>query len=106
MLHDKSQGADAKASGSLGMRVNKRLAVSSIYRPSMQVVKIPKCPSCESPNPRMYANCQKCGALAPEITERRDVEPVLTDTFFPWHARALLWLGAFLTNLAKSLEGR
>jgi len=77
------------------------------FEPSLEAVKIPGCPSCRVANPKAERSCPGCGAPGETTAELRVVRAALTDTtgLFPWHARVLLAIGAWLKRLALRLIG-
>jgi ribosomal protein L40E len=94
----------AGAEASLGLSTGKRVQAVGHFEPSLELVRIPACPSCGAANPRGADACESCGAMAPPKTDYRKVRPVLTAGAFPWHARALLWIAAQLMRLGKWLQ--
>ena len=77
------------------------------FEPSLEAVKIPRCPSCGAANPKAERTCTGCGAPAETTAELRVVRAALNDTtgLFPWHARVLLTIGVCLKRLAFRLKG-
>lgn len=96
--------ASAHAEASLGMMIGKRLQGAAHFEPSLELVRIPACPSCGSSNPRALDACEACGAPAPPKTDYRKVRPVLAAAAFPWPARALLWAAGVLMRFSKWLQ--
>jgi predicted amidophosphoribosyltransferase len=83
------------------------MGVLGRFEPSLEAVKIPRCPSCGAANPKAECVCPGCGAPAETSVEVRVARAALTDMarLFPWHARVLLTIGAWLKRLALQLKG-
>ena len=75
------------------------------FEPSLGAVKIPRCAACGSANPQAAARCPQCDVPAPPIAETRFETSITVNTegLFPWHAEALLTIGALLTRIARRL---
>lgn len=94
----------AGAEASVQKDVFKRLDARVHLEPSLALHRIPRCPSCGAGNPQGLEVCESCGADAPAKTDYQHVTPVLMDAAFPWHSRALLWVGVALMRFAKWLQ--
>jgi hypothetical protein len=77
------------------------------FEPSLSAVKIPRCAGCGTANPRALSKCESCGAEQPRASETRFETSIAVniDGLFPWHARALLAIGALLKRLALRFKG-
>jgi hypothetical protein len=79
------------------------------FEASLEARKSPRCAACGSANPQGAPKCPTCGASIEVVSEVRLTRDVaLTggkDRLFPWHAKALLAIGAGLKRLARQLKG-
>jgi hypothetical protein len=86
--------------------VTKGVPIDGRFEPTLRAVKIPRCPNCAAPNPRALSHCESCGLPQPDIREERQVEALMPDPrMFPWHARLLFAIGAWLKRLGRAIQG-
>jgi len=102
-----SVDSEARCEGSVTKEIGKRMGGLGRYEPMLAVAKIPRCPTCGGANPEARAHCPCCGDNAPPVTETRYETSIATniDGLFPWHARLLLAIGAWLRRIAQRLKG-
>jgi len=109
------QGSLASAGVSPDTRREVRRRIDGPLKPEATIAlfKVAKCHSCagqgiDTPmvaNNRPLHRCPVCGADAPAPTDYQEQKSTITDGyFFPWHARALLWIGKQFFALARWIE--
>lgn len=86
--------------------LNKDLGGTGRFEAETSMYKIPRCPKCQSANPRALASCPACGEPAPVTTDFQRVESAVTDDLVPWYAAIILAVAMWLRNLHRNLSRR